>query len=113
LPGYQKVKLPGATFNPQDLFHARKNYGRDYDIDIGTAGSISLSFSVSCGARCMHLGTMRIKIYWRHRCPVVPSIDYMRFVTLEALRRMGYECDIKLITRGYYPRGGGCVESNY
>jgi RNA 3'-terminal phosphate cyclase (ATP) len=35
----------------------------------------------------------------------------MRFVTLEALRKMGYECDLRLITRGYYPRGGGCVEA--
>ncbi|MDL5503511.1 MAG: RNA 3'-terminal phosphate cyclase, partial [Candidatus Methanoperedens sp.] len=37
------------------------------------------------------------------------SIDYMRFVTLAALGKMGYKCDISLIKRGYYPRGGGKV----
>jgi len=83
----------------------------DYEIDIGTAGSISLFLQCLMPALMHAPGTVRIKITGGTDVQWSPSIDYMRFVTLEALRKMGYECDIKLITRGYYPRGGGCVEA--
>jgi RNA 3'-terminal phosphate cyclase (ATP) len=83
----------------------------DYEIDIGTAGSISLFLQCLMPALMHAPGTVRIKITGGTDVQWSPSIDYMRFVTLEALRKMGYECDIRLITRGYYPRGGGCVEA--
>ena len=56
-------------------------------------------------------GTVRIKITGGTDVRWSPSIDYLRFVTLFALRMMGYECELRLIRRGYYPRGGGCVEA--
>jgi RNA 3'-terminal phosphate cyclase (ATP) len=83
----------------------------NYEIDIGTAGSISLFLQCLMPALMHAPGTIRIKITGGTDVQWSPSIDYMRFVTLEALRNMGYECDIKLITRGYYPRGDGCVEA--
>jgi RNA 3'-terminal phosphate cyclase (ATP) len=83
----------------------------DYDIDIGTAGSISLFLQCLMPALMHAPGTVRIKITGGTDVQWSPSIDYLRFVTLEALRKMGYECEIRLITRGYYPRGGGCVEA--
>jgi len=92
-------------------FTPGKIRGGDYDIDIGTAGSISLFLQCLMPALMHAPGTVRIKITGGTDVQWSPSIDYMRFVTLEALRKMGYECEIKLITRGYYPRGGGCVEA--
>jgi RNA 3'-terminal phosphate cyclase (ATP) len=83
----------------------------NYEIDIGTAGSISLFLQCLMPALMHAPGSIRIKITGGTDVQWSPSIDYMRFVTLEALRNMGYECDIKLITRGYYPRGGGCIEA--
>jgi len=88
-----------------------KIQGGNYDMDIGTAGSISLFLQCLMPALMHAPGTVRIKITGGTDVQWSPSIDYLRFVTLEALRKMGYDCDIKLITRGYYPRGGGCVEA--
>jgi RNA 3'-terminal phosphate cyclase (ATP) len=92
-------------------FTPGKIRGGDYDIDIGTAGSISLFLQCLMPALMHAPGTVRIKITGGTDVQWSPSIDYMRFVTLEALRKMGYKCEIKLIARGYYPRGGGCVEA--
>ncbi len=92
-------------------FTPGKIRGGNFEIDIGTAGSISLFLQCLMPALMHAPGTVRIKITGGTDVQWSPSIDYMRFVTLEALRKMGYECDIRLITRGYYPRGGGCVEA--
>jgi len=92
-------------------FTPGKIRGGDYEVDIGTAGSISLFLQCLMPSLMHAPGTVRIKITGGTDVQWSPSIDYLRFVMLEALRKMGYECDIKLITRGYYPRGGGCVEA--
>jgi RNA 3'-terminal phosphate cyclase (ATP) len=91
-------------------FTPGKIMGGDYEINIGTAGSISLFLQCLMPALMHAPGTVRLRITGGTDVQWSPSIDYLRFVTLEALRKMGYECDIKLITRGYYPRGGGCVD---
>jgi RNA 3'-terminal phosphate cyclase (ATP) len=92
-------------------FMPGKIRGGDYEIDIGTAGSISLFLQCLMPALMHASGTVRIKITGGTDVRWSPSIDYLRFVTMETLRKMGYECDLRLITRGYYPRGGGCVEA--
>ena len=38
-----------------------------------------------------------------------PSIDYLRFVKLPMLAKMGYEAILKTLRRGHYPKGGGHV----
>jgi RNA 3'-terminal phosphate cyclase (ATP) len=81
----------------------------NYDVDIGTAGSVSLFLQCLMPALMHADGEIRIKITGGTDVQWSPSIDYMRFVTLVALGKMGYKCDISLIKRGYYPRGGGCI----
>ena len=105
-------QVTGCQLNSTRLcFNPRKINRGNYEIDIGTAGSISLFLQCLMPALMHAPGTVRIQITGGTDVQWSPSIDYMRFVTLEALRKMGYECDIKLLTRGYYPRGGGCVEA--
>ena len=38
-----------------------------------------------------------------------PTIDYVRFVVLPNLSKLGYLAELKLIQRGHYPKGGGRV----
>jgi len=38
-----------------------------------------------------------------------PTIDYMKYVALPVLKKMGYEATISFTRRGHYPRGGGRV----
>ncbi len=92
-------------------FTPGKISGGNYNVDIGTAGSISLFLQCLMPALMHAEGAIRIKITGGTDVQWSPSIDYMRFVTLFALGKMGYKCEISLIKRGYYPRGGGCVEA--
>jgi RNA 3'-terminal phosphate cyclase (ATP) len=92
-------------------FAPGKIRGGNYEIDIGTAGSISLFLQCLMPALMHAPGTVRIKITGGTDVRWSPSIDYFRFVTLYALGMMGYECELRLIRRGYYPRGRGCVEA--
>ncbi|MFB5608865.1 MAG: RNA 3'-terminal phosphate cyclase [Nitrosarchaeum sp.] len=78
--------------------------------DVGTAGSISLILQVliSVAAICQKKLNLTIKggtdTLWS------PTIDYTRYVLREAYSRMGIDFSIKLIKRGYYPKGGGEVK---
>ncbi len=92
-------------------FAPGKIRGGNYEVDIGTAGSISLFLQCLMPALMHASGTITIRITGGTDVRWSPSIDYMRFVTLFALRIMGYECELRLIRRGYYPGGGGCVEA--
>lgn len=110
--------------------------GGEYYVDIGTAGSIALllqcilpvaiaiSASIGGGGRTCR-GTdvetetrfvadspapVRITVRGGTDVRWSPTIDYMKHVTLAALSKMGVECTIVTLHRGYYPRGGGCVK---
>ena len=107
-----KARVAGCSLRSTRLsFEPGKIQGGSYVVDIGTAGSISLFLQCLMPALINAPGTVRIKITGGTDVMWSPPIDYMRFVTLGALRVMGYECDLRLIRRGYYPRGGGCVEA--
>lgn len=92
-------------------FAPGKIKGGNYEMDIGTAGSISLFLQCLMPAAMHAPCAVRIKITGGTDVQWSPSIDYLRYVTLFALSRMGYGCDLRLIRRGYYPRGDGCVEA--
>ncbi len=82
-----------------------------FNIDIGTAGSITLILQCLMLIALHSPGTVKLNISGGTDVSWSPTIDYLRFVTLGAFSRMGYDCSIRLVRRGYYPRGGGCVEA--
>lgn len=92
-------------------FAPGKIKGGNYEIDIGTAGSISLFLQCLMPAAMHAPCAVRIKTTGGTDVQWSPSIDYLRYVTLFALSRMGYDCSLRLVRRGYYPRGDGCVEA--
>ncbi len=92
-------------------FKPGKIKGGTYEIDIGTAGSITLLLQCLMPAALHAPGTVKLGITGGTDVSWSPSVDYLRFVTLGALSRMGYDCELRLIRRGYYPLGGGCVEA--
>lgn len=82
-----------------------------YNIDIGTAGSIPLLLQCLMPVALGALSPIKLNISGGTDVTWSPSIDYLRFVTLRALSQMGYNCEMKIIKRGYYPGGGGRVEA--
>lgn len=106
------AELDGCGLHSTRLgFKPGRIKGGEYEIDIGTAGSISLFLQCLMPAVMHAPDTLRIKITGGTDVRWSPSIDYLRSVTLGALSQMGYDCKLTLIRRGYYPRGGGCVEA--
>lgn len=107
-----RAEVRGSSLQSTYLdFIPGKLEGGEYHIDIGTAGSIPLLLQCLMPAAIHATGEILIRITGGTDVSWSPSIDYLGNVTLAALSRMGYNCDIKLIRRGYYPRGGGCIEA--
>lgn len=104
------AKINGCSLRSTHLsFSPGKIKGGTYEIDIGTAGSITLL--MQCLMPFGLCATLKLRILGGTDVKWSPSIDYLRFVTLPALFTMGYGYDIRLLRRGYYPRGDGCIEA--
>ncbi|HDR74254.1 MAG TPA: RNA 3'-terminal phosphate cyclase [Methanoculleus sp.] len=81
---------------------------RSLQVDVGTAGSIPLVLQAWLPAATVAGGTIRVsggtEVAWS------PTIDYAEHVFLRALRDAGAAVELRILRRGYFPRGGGLVE---
>ncbi|MEW5760058.1 MAG: RNA 3'-terminal phosphate cyclase [Candidatus Thermoplasmatota archaeon] len=83
--------------------------GGEYSFDIGTAGSITLVLQSAILPALF--GNKETKLLLKGGTDVkwAPPIDYITHVFLQILRKMGAELEIEVLSRGYYPKGGGLV----
>jgi RNA 3'-terminal phosphate cyclase (ATP) len=100
--------FPGSTelsFAPMEI------RGGKYDIDIGTAGSITLL--LQCLMPALPFAKEKVELTVRGGTDVAwaPTVDYLQQVTFRALKRLGYAGYVTLKKRGYYPKGGGKVSA--
>jgi len=86
--------------------------GGKYEIDIGTAGSISLLLQCIMPVAACAPADIELVITGGTDVAWSPPIDYLKHITAPALSKMGYECEIELLARGYYPKGGGYVRAH-
>lgn len=87
----------------------RSNTGGMFEVDVGTAGSISLVLQTCLIPAVMAKGPVRLAVRGGTDVPMAPPIDYLAMVVLPIIRRMGVDVDISVIQRGFYPSGGGEV----
>ncbi len=80
-----------------------------FTFDIGTAGSTSLVIQALLPALALSRCGSRVVIRGGTDVPMAPPIDYVRFVMLPVLSKLGVDADVVLVRRGHYPRGGGEV----
>lgn len=106
-------KINGGAIGSKEVdFIPGEIQGQDLNINVGTAGSISLVLQTLMlpAIHCKNSVTLRITggtdVKWS------PQIDYMKYVLLPLLRKMNYQGNIELEKRGYYPKGGGIVTVN-
>lgn len=102
--------FPGSTelsFAPVEI------EGGKYDIDIGTAGSITLL--LQCIMPALPFAKEEVELTVKGGTDVAwsPTIDYLQHVTLRALERLGYSASVTLKEHGYYPKGGGKVSAYF
>ncbi|NOZ76814.1 MAG: RNA 3'-terminal phosphate cyclase [Euryarchaeota archaeon] len=79
--------------------------------DIGTAGSVTLLLqglflpSAFSGSSLTLAGGTDVR--WS------PPVDYLKAVFLPAVKRMGIEARVEVLSRGFYPRGGGRIRAEF
>ena len=91
-------------------FIPNKIKGGKYNIDIGTAGSITLLLQALI-LPCMFASskvTLRVRGgtcgKWQ------ASVDYLQNILLPHLRKFVDKIELQVLKRGYYPKGGGLIE---
>lgn len=90
-------------FNPGEI----KSF--DIELDVGTAGSISLVLQAMMPVLAFSPKEVKMILKGGTDNPKAPPIDYVKEVLLKNLSRTGYSADLKVERRGFYPRGGGIV----
>jgi len=81
-----------------------------FSFDVGTAGSVTLILQTVMPILSFADGNVELRLIGGTDVKWSPPVDYLRLVTLPILSRMGFKGDLKLVRRGYYPKGGGEVE---
>lgn len=84
--------------------------GFEGEIDIGTAGSITLLLQCLIPVALFADRETSVRITGGTDVNWSPPIDFYLNVFLPALREMGCEVHLDLKRRGYYPKGGGLVD---
>ncbi|WP_049920215.1 RNA 3'-terminal phosphate cyclase [Halobiforma nitratireducens] len=83
--------------------------GGRYEVDIGTAGSVTLLFDAVLPLAGVLESPLRITVTGGTDVKWSPPIDYVRHVKLPLLRQFGLVADCEVDRRGFYPDGGGEV----
>src|SRR6185312_6133315 len=92
-------------------FFPSKGLDLDLQEDIGTAGSISLILQVLIPAVSLMKNSLKLSITGGTDVPFSPTSDYTKHVFSEALSRIGINFTSDVKRRGYYPKGGGLIET--
>ncbi|MFW9924688.1 MAG: RNA 3'-terminal phosphate cyclase [Candidatus Thorarchaeota archaeon] len=83
--------------------------GGEYEIDIGTAGSLTLLLlalipvATKCPSKVKLLLTGGTDVNWS------PPLDYLRYVYKPMMEKLGVEITLCVGRRGHYPKGGGKI----
>ena len=81
-----------------------------YEIDIGTAGSITLLLQALILPCLFAPGKITLNITGGTCGKWQASVDYLQNIVLPQLHRFVEKIDLKILKRGYYPKGGGQVK---
>ncbi len=101
-----KVGAEWIRFSPSDRFE-----GGSVKFDIGTAGSIPLTLMTVVPAVSLSNNSVQIEIIGGTDVKASPTIDYIKHVVAKSYLSIGLKFSVDVLKRGYYPNGGGIVQS--
>jgi RNA 3'-terminal phosphate cyclase (ATP) len=90
-------------------FRPRRLHGAEFTVDVGTAGSVTLVLQALLPAAIASGQRVAVTVRGGTDLPAAPPADYLRLVLLPLLARMGVRCELAVLRRGYFPKGGGEV----
>lgn len=105
------AEIKGAELDSNELwFKPKKNRGGTFSSIIGTAGSIPALIMTILPICIFSINPVRLHIS-KGGTDVShsPTINYMKFILLPTLRKMGVHASIQILSYGYYPKGMGEV----
>ena len=107
-----RARVSGARVGSMEItFEPGPVEGGSFRAEIGTAGSIPMLIMTILPICIMAKSRVRVLIEKggtdvRH----APTINYMRYVLLPVLAKMGVRARIRVLRYGYYPKGLGVVD---
>jgi RNA 3'-terminal phosphate cyclase (ATP) len=105
------AEVKGAELHSTNLeFYPKEFVHKKIKEDVGTAGSISLVIQSALIGCLSTERLVEIEIRGGTEVRWSPTIDYLQHVLLPVLRVFGYNVELEIQSRGYYPQGGGKVE---
>ncbi len=104
------AQAEGAELGSSNLkFYPGKIKAAKLDVDIGTAGSITLLMQSLLPACVLAGRKIKLGITGGTSGKWQMPVDYFREVFMPQMRRYA-DIKLKMVMRGYYPKGGGKVE---
>ncbi len=105
------AKTEGASLGSEYLSYTPgKIEGKNIDIDIGTAGSISLLLQAVLLPCLFADKKINLRIIGGSEGKFAQPYDYFKEVFIPQIQRFCNKTEVKLTKRGYYPKGGGIIE---
>ncbi len=101
-----QVGAEWVRFAPSDKFE-----GGSVKVDVGTAGSIPMVLMAVVPAVSLSNHSLEIEITGGTDVRASPTMDYLRYVVVDAFRSIGMKFSSDVLKRGYYPKGGGMVKT--
>jgi RNA 3'-terminal phosphate cyclase (ATP) len=83
--------------------------GGDFEFDVGTAGSVCLVITSCLLPGLFSKARLRLTVRGGTDVRWSPPIDYLRLIHLPILNEFGGTCGTELVSRGFFPEGGGEV----
>ena len=105
-----RAEVHGAGLGAREIiFKPQQPAAGQYHFDIGTAGSTSLVLQTLLPPLLTASARSHITLVGGTHNPLAPSFEYLHYVYLPLLRRMGARVSEQLERAGFYPAGGGSM----
>jgi len=105
------AEVRGAAIGSTELFFIPNNISASrLELDTGTAGSTMLVLQSLLPVLFYAPKPTSFKVRGGTNNPNAPSYEYFAQVFIPAISMMGAMAELRLVKRGFYPRGGGIVE---
>jgi len=106
------AEIKGLALGSMELtFRPRTIKGGNFRFDVGTAGSTTLVLQSLLPAAAFAPSRINVEVVGGTDNPLAPPVDYVIHVLRPVIAKMGYNFEVNLLRRGFYPKGRGIVRT--
>ena len=103
-------RLEGAELKSQEIvLRPGPIVGGEYSADVKSAGSVMLLLQVALPCLLFGDTIARLSLRGGTNAKSAPQVDHTILVLCPLIRLFGVRCDLQVVRRGYFPKGGGEV----